>query len=87
MNMNTHERRFLVYNVTDGIMAHPDLMTLSEARNFIRHFPERFARQGYYLTWSRERIRPDEVELEIVDTGADPPLSINSQAQPIHRGW
>ncbi len=30
--MKTNNKRFLVYNLTDGIEAHPDLMMLAEAR-------------------------------------------------------
>ena len=85
--MKTNEKRFQVYNWTDGVPAHPDPMTLAEAMAFARHFPGRFAQQGYYLTASGERIRPDDVELEIVDVGESPPLGQDSAAQPAHRGW
>jgi hypothetical protein len=37
-----------------------------EAEAFVRDFPERYERQGYYRTASAKRIRPDEVELELV---------------------
>lgn len=61
------EARFLVYNVTDGVLAWPELMTLASAQRFVQQFPERFTRQGYYRTAFREQIRPDAVRLEIVD--------------------
>lgn len=85
--MKTTEKRFLVYNLIDGVLACPDLLTLAEARRFIRSFPARFTRQGYYLTASGERIRPDVVEFDIVDAGADPPLGLHSAAQTTHGGW
>ncbi|HOW72821.1 MAG TPA: ArdC family protein [Phycisphaerae bacterium] len=65
-------RRFLVYNVTDAILAHPELLMLAEARAFIRRFPDRFAVQGHYLTASGERISPEGVELDISGRGRDP---------------
>mgnify|MGYP007044044985 FL=1 len=68
------ERRFLVYNRTDGIIAHPALMTLAEATEFIRRFSARFDRQGYYLTASRDRVPAGTVELQIVDEGLNPVL-------------
>jgi hypothetical protein len=55
--MKAKNRRFLVYNLTDGVAASPGLMTLAEARSFVRDFPRRFDRQGYYLTAARQRIR------------------------------
>jgi hypothetical protein len=87
MKMKTTDKRFLVYNLTDGILACPELLTLAEARSFIRSFPERFAQQGYYLTASGERIRPELVEFDMVDVGADPPLGLRSMAQATHWGW
>ena len=68
------ERRFLVYNRTDGIIAHPALMTLAEAKEFIRRFPERFGQQGYYLTASCDRVPACTVELQIVDESLNPVL-------------
>lgn len=79
------EARFLVYNVTDGVMAWPELMTLAEARRFVQQFPERFARQGYYLTATWERIGPDAVLLEIVDAATG--LSIGPASEFITRRW
>ena len=68
------ERRYLVFNRTDGVFADPGLMTLREAEEFIRQFPARFRRQGYYLTASGEPIPAECVELEIVDENLDPVL-------------
>ena len=68
------EKRYRVFNRTDGILADPRQMTLDEAKTFIRSFPRRFARQGYYLTATRERIQPEEVELEILDKHWKPVL-------------
>lgn len=87
MKMKANNKRFLVYNLTDGVPAFPGLMTLDEARRFVRDFPRRFDGQGYYLTGSRQRIRPEEVELEIVDTSDDAPQDLLSELRAIHVGW
>ena len=62
----TAERRYQVFNHTDGVWASPFPMTLEEAEAFVQEFPRRFLRQGYYLTAAGQRIRPEDVELEIV---------------------
>ncbi len=84
--MKTNNKRFLVYNLTDGIEAHPDLMMLAEARRFVRDFAGRFAVQGYYLTASRERMSPEDVSLEIVDTGAGPAFAEQFGLPSLHGG-
>lgn len=66
------DKRYVVFNRTDGIFADPRIMTLDEARAFVRDFPMRFAHQGYYLTAKRERIRPEAVVLEILDEHWEP---------------
>ena len=60
------KRRYQVFNLTDGIWAAPFAMSREDAEMFVRDFPERYERQGYYRTASGKRIRPDEVELELV---------------------
>ncbi len=62
----TARRRYQVFNHTDGIWASPFTMTRKEAEAFVRDFPERYERQGYYRTASGRRIRPEDVELELV---------------------
>lgn len=54
----TAKRRYQVFNCTDGIWASPFPMTLEEAEEFVKDFPERYERQGYYLTASRQRSFP-----------------------------
>lgn len=68
--MNSQKRHF-VYNRTDGVFASPDAMTNDEAAAFVQAFRQRYTRQGYYLTARRERIRPEDVQLEII--GDDEP--------------
>ena len=67
----TAKRRYQVFNHTDGIWASPLPMSRNEAEAFVREFPRRYGRQGYYLTASRERIRPEDVELELVRIDED----------------
>ena len=62
-----HDRRFMVFNLTEGVLAAPDLMTLQAAQEFVWRL------HGYYLTASRGRVLADRVELGIIDMGADPP--------------
>lgn len=85
--MTTGKRRYLVFNVTDGVVAHPDLLTRGEAQTFVRRFPSRFARQGYYLTASRERISAEAVELAILDTDAAPPVPCEPTRAGSQRRW
>lgn len=63
----TAKRRYHVFNHTDGVWAWPFPMNREEAEEFVNEFPERYERQGYYLTASGERIRPEDVELEVVE--------------------
>lgn len=53
--------RFIVMNETDGILASPDDFTDAEADQFIKEFPQRFERQGYYKTARGYRIPYDEI--------------------------
>jgi len=66
-NEDTH-RHYAVFNATDGIEADPSLMTRQEAEGFVRAFPRRFDRQGYYKTARGNRIPAEEVVLLILDT-------------------
>jgi len=64
--METDKKRFLVFNHTDGIWASPFPMTRDESEAFVKDFPKRYEQQGYYLTASGKRIRPEDVDLEVV---------------------
>lgn len=68
-------RRFMVFNATDGVPAAPDLVTLGEAQRFILRFRSRYAAQGYYLTAFGDRIPAERVELRIIDMASEPPLA------------
>jgi len=78
--MNT-EKRYLVYNKTDGVLAHSDAMTLDEATAFVQAFAHRYARQGYYLTAQRERIRPEDAALTIIRVDAAAKLPAKQSAR------
>lgn len=62
---NDQKKIYMVFNNTDGFFASPDVMTKEEAEKFIEEFPSRYERQGYYRTNTWEKIRPEDVELEI----------------------
>jgi len=72
VNTGRDEKRYLVYNRTDKVLAHPTFMTLEEAEEFIRRFPVRFRHQGYYFTASQERIPAQSVDLVVVDEHLQP---------------
>lgn len=75
-------RRFLVFNRTDGILAHPEFMSFDQARDFIKRFRARFTQQGYYLTAAQERIPAECVELTIMDAQ---PYPMARRNRPIWR--
>lgn len=60
------DARWFVFNLTDGIEAHPGLMTLDEAVEFMTGFPKRFEEQGYYKTSLSHRIPPEQVQLVLL---------------------
>ncbi len=81
-NKNT---RYIVFNNTDGIPASCDChgdgsMTKEEAEKFVKEFPLRYERQGYYRTNTWEKIRPEDVKLEIR------PLIIRSRVKSKEKG-
>ena len=57
-----------VWNGTDGIPASDKRFRKKEdAEKFCEEFRDRFVKlQGYYLTSSMERIKPEEIILDIV---------------------
>lgn len=67
---DVQEPGFIVMNITDGIHASPEVYkTRAEAEAFVKNFPKRFKLMGYYLTARQERIKPEDVVLEIVPVG------------------
>ena len=60
----TTKDEWLIFNATDGVMAHPEAMKESEIEPFIRAFRNRFNRQGYYLTSRGFRIAPADIKLK-----------------------
>ena len=67
------KQRVYVFNATDGVFASPHMMTVEQARQFIRDYVDRVKRtQGYYLTSRWERIAPEEVRLVLLDEDHKP---------------
>ena len=54
-----------VWNCTDDIPASMDSMCYSDAEQFVKDYPKRYEKQGYYFTNQMERINPNDVVLEI----------------------
>lgn len=61
-----------IYNSTDGVLAWPGPLPVDQAREFVRGFPKRYERQGYYLTATAERIPPENVRLVLLDLDWEP---------------
>ena len=57
-----------VVNLTDNITATPAI-SKNDALDFIKEFPQKFKGQGYYLTSTGKKIKPEEVELKIQQVG------------------
>lgn len=58
---------FMLWNETDRLFASPDeFETEAKAEAFAVGFRKRFVTQGYYLTFDRRRIAPEDVELVVV---------------------
>lgn len=58
---------FMLWNQTDGLFASPEeFETEAKAEAFAVRFRRRFVTQGYYLTFDRRRIAPEDVELVVV---------------------
>ena len=68
--------KWVVVNMTDGIIATENI-TKADAENFIKEFPLRFKKQGFYLTSNNEKIKPEEVKFELQrsDVESDVPES------------
>ncbi len=61
---------FMLWNETDRLFASPEeFETKAKAEAFAIRFRKRFVTQGYYLTFDRRRIAPEDVELVVVPAG------------------
>lgn len=63
LNAEKHDR-WEVINLTDGIVASP-VISKMEAYTLIEEFPSKYREQGFYLTSTGEKIKPQEVKLEV----------------------
>lgn len=58
---------FMLWNETDKLFAsHEEFETEAQAEEFAVRFRKRFVTQGYYLTFDRRRIAPEDVDLVVV---------------------
>ncbi len=58
--------KYLIFNRTDGVYAHPEAVSHAEAQRLISELKQRYERQGFYSSASRGRIPISELELEVV---------------------
>lgn len=59
----TQKGKFFVWNETDGITAHYEKMTITEAAEFAKNFAKRFEAQGYYRNNRMEKMPAETVIL------------------------
>jgi len=60
---------YIVWNHTDNISTHYDTFkTIKEAEKFIEQFRERFKKQGYYRDNQWNKIAPEDIKLEVINT-------------------
>lgn len=58
---------FMLWNETDKLFAsHEEFETEGQAQAYAVRFRKRFVTQGYYLTFDRRRIAPEDVDLVVV---------------------
>jgi len=58
---------FMLWNETDKLFAsHEEFETEAQAQAYAVRFRRRFVTQGYYLTFDRRRIAPEDVDLVVV---------------------
>jgi len=57
--------KYLVFNETDGVYAHPEAVSARKARRIIRALRRRYAPQGYYAS-VRGRIPASQVRYTLI---------------------
>ena len=61
--------KYRLFNVTDQLLASPNTFgTTEKAEAYAEQLRQRFVAQGYYLTSSGVRIRPNEVKFIVLPT-------------------
>lgn len=58
--------KYLIFNRTDGVYAHPEAISHAEAKRLIAELKQRYKQQGFYASVSHGRIPISMLELEIV---------------------
>lgn len=59
---------YTVFNATDNVPASGELFSsIQAAKRFIKDFPNRYKKQGFYSSVSHGRINPEHVELVVLD--------------------
>jgi hypothetical protein len=56
--------RYIVWNTHDEITASPDVFTREEAEQFVKDFPKRYEKQGYFSSRG-QRIPLENIKLDI----------------------
>ena len=58
--------KYLIFNRTDGVYAHPELVSRAEGKRIIASLKRRYRQQGYYASVSQGRIPISMLELELI---------------------
>lgn len=62
-----------VFNYTDNIYASAEpILTKKKAKEFIREFRNRYNKQGYYRNNRWGKIKPKDIDLEIIPENFSP---------------
>ena len=69
LSLDTPSTKYIVWNKTDNISTHFDAFsTKEEAEQFAKQFRERYRAQGYYRDNQWNKIAPEDIQLEIINT-------------------
>ena len=58
--------KYLIFNRTDGVYAHPEAVSYAEAKRLMAELKQRYKRQGFYASVSHGRIPISRLELELI---------------------
>lgn len=58
--------KYLIFNRTDGVYAHPEPVSYTEAQRLLTELKQRYQQQGFYASASHGRIPISALELELI---------------------
>ena len=58
--------KYLIFNRTDGVYAHPEAVSRTEGKRLIVKLKQRYSQQGFYASVSHGRIPVSMLKLELI---------------------